>query len=73
LSAAEEREAITLGVRATIMDVLAGGDITIVEIDFRNPAEWPGRAPAVRPDAGVLDALGDCEQAELGGASHDRP
>ena len=40
-----EREAITVGVRATIMDVLASGDITILEIDFRNPAEWPGHCP----------------------------
>ena len=27
------------------MDVLASGDITILEIDFSNPAEWPGHCP----------------------------
>jgi RNA polymerase sigma-70 factor (ECF subfamily) len=42
---AEERAAISAGVRATIIDVLASRDITIIEVDFRNPAEWPDHCP----------------------------
>jgi RNA polymerase sigma-70 factor (ECF subfamily) len=42
---AEERAAISLGVRATVVNVLAGTDITVVEIDFANPAEWPDHCP----------------------------
>lgn len=53
---AEEREAITLGVRAKIMDVLASSDITILEIDFCNPAEWPGHCP---PQATFIHRLSD--------------
>ena len=34
---AHEREAITLGVRATIIDLLASRDLTVIEIDFKNP------------------------------------
>ncbi|HEY7073220.1 MAG TPA: sigma-70 family RNA polymerase sigma factor [Acidimicrobiales bacterium] len=37
--AAHEREAIQLGVRATIVDLVAGPDHTILEIDFTNP-DW---------------------------------
>lgn len=42
---AHEREAIALGVRATIVDLLAGSDVTVLEIDFANPPEWPGHCP----------------------------
>lgn len=42
---AEEREAITLGVRATIVGVLASSNITVLEIDFSNPAAWPDHCP----------------------------
>src|SRR5215472_6134338 len=51
---AEEREAITVGIRATIVDVLASSDITILEIDFSNPAEWPDHCP---PQATFVDRL----------------
>jgi RNA polymerase sigma factor (sigma-70 family) len=37
LWAAEEREAIELGVRATVTGIVAGDDLTILEIDFHNP------------------------------------
>jgi RNA polymerase sigma-70 factor (ECF subfamily) len=36
-----EREAITLGVRARIVGLVASRDLTIIEIDFANP-EWAG-------------------------------
>jgi RNA polymerase sigma-70 factor (ECF subfamily) len=42
---AEEREAISVGVRATILDVLASSDVTVLEIDFSNPLEWPNHCP----------------------------
>jgi RNA polymerase sigma-70 factor (ECF subfamily) len=42
---AEERAAITVGVRATVVDVLAGPDLTVLEVDFANPAEWPDHCP----------------------------
>jgi RNA polymerase sigma factor (sigma-70 family) len=70
---AEEREAITLGVRAKIMDVLASGDITIVEIDFSNPAEWPGHCP---PQATFIHRLSDGRSRQLRihyPAGHPRP
>jgi len=70
---AEEREAITVGVRAKIMDVLASGDITIVEIDFSNPAEWPGHCP---PQATFIHRLSDGRSRQLRfhyPAEHPRP
>jgi RNA polymerase sigma-70 factor (ECF subfamily) len=42
---AEERAAITVGVRATVVGLLAGPDLTVVEVDFHNPAEWPDHCP----------------------------
>jgi len=33
-----ERAAIVLGVRARIVDLIASRDITVIEIDFTNPA-----------------------------------
>jgi len=59
---AEEREAITVGVRATIVDVLASSDITILEIDFSNPAEWPDHCP---PQATFVHRLGDGRTRQL--------
>jgi len=59
---AEEREAITVGVRATIVDVLASSEITIVEIDFCNPAEWPGHCP---PRATFIHRLSDGRSRQL--------
>jgi RNA polymerase sigma-70 factor (ECF subfamily) len=43
--AAEERSAISVGVRAAILGVLASREFTVVEIGFRNPAEWPDHCP----------------------------
>lgn len=43
---AHEREAISLGVRATVVDVLAGSDVTVVEIDFANPPDRPDHCPS---------------------------
>jgi hypothetical protein len=45
---AEERKAISVGVRATLIDVLAGSDITVLEVDFSNPPEWPDHCPPQR-------------------------
>jgi RNA polymerase sigma-70 factor, ECF subfamily len=59
---AEEREAITLGVRAKVMDVLASSDITILEIDFCNPAEWPGHCP---PQATFIHRVSDGRTRQL--------
>jgi RNA polymerase sigma-70 factor (ECF subfamily) len=42
---AHEREAIELGVRATVVNVLAGRDMTVIEVDFTNPAPAPGHCP----------------------------
>jgi RNA polymerase sigma-70 factor (ECF subfamily) len=42
---AHEREAIAVGVRATVVDVFAGHDVTVVELDFANPPESPGHCP----------------------------
>jgi RNA polymerase sigma-70 factor (ECF subfamily) len=42
---AHERKAIALGVRATIVGVLAGRDVTVLEIDFTNPAAQPDHCP----------------------------
>jgi len=59
---AEEREAITLGVRAKIVNVLASSDITVLEIDFCNPAEWPGHCP---PQATFIHRLSDGRTRQL--------
>jgi RNA polymerase sigma-70 factor (ECF subfamily) len=42
---AHEREAIQLGVRATIVGLVAGPDHTILEIDFSNPDWSPDHCP----------------------------
>lgn len=41
----EEREAIDIGVRATIVGVAASRDITVLEVDFTNPADFPDHCP----------------------------
>jgi RNA polymerase sigma-70 factor (ECF subfamily) len=43
--AAHEREAIVLGVRAQIISLCASSDLTILEIDFTNPAWAPEHCP----------------------------
>jgi hypothetical protein len=42
---AHEREAIGLGVRAPIVGLVAGRDVTILEIDFVNPDTAPDHCP----------------------------
>jgi RNA polymerase sigma-70 factor (ECF subfamily) len=42
---AHEREAIALGVRARIVGLLAAADVTVLEIDFTNPAAAPHHCP----------------------------
>ena len=42
---AHEREAIVLGVRARVVGVWASSDLTILEIDFTNPARAPDHCP----------------------------
>jgi RNA polymerase sigma-70 factor (ECF subfamily) len=42
---AHEREAIALGVRATIVGLLASRDVTVVELDFTNPPGAPSHCP----------------------------
>lgn len=42
---AHEREAIALGVRARIVGLLAAADVTVLEIDFTNPAAAPDHCP----------------------------
>jgi hypothetical protein len=42
---AHEREAIELGVRAHIISIWASSDLTILEIDFTNPAWAPDHCP----------------------------
>jgi hypothetical protein len=42
---AEEHDAITLGVHASVVGVLASSELTVLEIDFSNPATWPDHCP----------------------------
>ncbi|HWC40423.1 MAG TPA: sigma-70 family RNA polymerase sigma factor [Actinomycetota bacterium] len=42
---AEERDAITVGVHACIVGVLASSELTVLEIDFTIPATWPDHCP----------------------------
>lgn len=42
---AHEREAIELGVRARVVGLFAGKDMTVIELDFANPAAAPGHCP----------------------------
>lgn len=59
---AEERGAISVGVRARIVGVLASHDITVLEIDFSNPAEWPDHCP---PHATFVHRLSDRRSRQL--------
>jgi RNA polymerase sigma-70 factor (ECF subfamily) len=60
--AAEERKAISAGVRATLVEVLAGRDITVLEIDFSNPPDWPDHCP---PQATFVHRLKSGQSAQL--------
>jgi RNA polymerase sigma-70 factor (ECF subfamily) len=42
---AHEREAIDLGVRANIVELIAAKDVTVIELDFTNPAAAPRHCP----------------------------
>jgi RNA polymerase sigma-70 factor (ECF subfamily) len=42
---AHEREAIELGVRASLLGVLASDNTAVLEIDFTNPDKWPDHCP----------------------------
>jgi RNA polymerase sigma factor (sigma-70 family) len=59
---AHEHEAIGLGVRATLLGVLAGDDLTVLEIDFTNPERWPGHCP---PHATFIHHLHDGRSTRL--------
>jgi RNA polymerase sigma-70 factor (ECF subfamily) len=51
---AHEREAIALGVRAEIVGLLAGRDLTVIELDFTNPPAASGHCP---PQATFVHSL----------------
>jgi RNA polymerase sigma-70 factor (ECF subfamily) len=59
---AHEHEAIGLGVRATLLGVLASDDITVLEIDFANPEQWPDHCP---PHATFIHRLHDGRSTRL--------
>jgi RNA polymerase sigma factor (sigma-70 family) len=59
---AHEHEAIGLGVRANLLGVLAGDDVTVLEIDFTNPQEWPDHCP---PHATFVHHLHDGRSTRL--------
>ncbi len=59
---AHERDAIELGVRATIVGLLASRSITVIEIDFANPAAAPGHCP---PQATFVHRLERGRSAQL--------
>jgi RNA polymerase sigma-70 factor (ECF subfamily) len=42
---AHEREAIDLGVRATVVGLIAASDVTVIELDFTNPAVASDHCP----------------------------
>jgi RNA polymerase sigma-70 factor (ECF subfamily) len=59
---AHERQAIGLGVRATIVGLLASRDVTVVEIDFTNPPSSPRHCP---PHATFVHRLDDGRSRRL--------
>jgi RNA polymerase sigma-70 factor (ECF subfamily) len=59
---AHERRAIALGVRATIVALLASRDITVIEIDFTNPPTHPHHCP---PQATFVHRLDDGRSQHL--------
>jgi RNA polymerase sigma-70 factor (ECF subfamily) len=64
---AEEREAINLGVCATITGLVAGPDLTVLEIDFQNPPSAPGHCP---PSTTFVHHLHQGQTARLDIAYH---
>ena len=59
---AHERDAIELGVRARIVGLLASRSITVIEIDFTNPAAAPDHCP---PQATFVHRLERGRSAQL--------
>jgi RNA polymerase sigma-70 factor (ECF subfamily) len=59
---AHEREAIGVGVRATIVGLLASRDVTVLEIDFTNPEIAPRHCP---PQATFVHRLDDGRSRSL--------
>lgn len=59
---AHEREAITLGVRATIVGLLASRDLTVIEIDFKNPPASSRHCP---PHATFVHSLDQGRSRQL--------
>jgi RNA polymerase sigma-70 factor, ECF subfamily len=59
---AHEHQAIGLGVRATLLGVLASDDVTVLEIDFTNPEQWPDHCP---PHATFVHHLYDGRSTRL--------
>jgi RNA polymerase sigma-70 factor (ECF subfamily) len=60
--AAHERGAIALGVRATIVGLLASTDVTVLEIDFANPPAAPHHCP---PHATFIHRLHEGRSRQL--------
>jgi RNA polymerase sigma-70 factor (ECF subfamily) len=60
---AHERAAIVLGVRAQIVGVWASRDLTILEVDFTNPARAPDHCP---PRSTFVHRLADGRSKRLG-------
>jgi RNA polymerase sigma-70 factor (ECF subfamily) len=58
----EERAAISVGVRAAVVGVLASSDITVLEVDFSNPPEWPDHCP---PQATFVHRLSNGRSGQL--------
>jgi RNA polymerase sigma-70 factor (ECF subfamily) len=59
---AEERPAVEVGVRASIVGVVASPGLTVPEIDFINPPEAPGHCP---PRSTFVHHLADGRTARL--------
>ena len=59
---AEERDAITLGVHASIVGVLASSEFTVLELDFSNPETWPDHCP---PQATFVHRLSEGRSRQL--------
>jgi RNA polymerase sigma factor (sigma-70 family) len=58
----EERAAISIGVRANVVGLLASRDITVLEINFENPAAWADHCP---PQATFIHRLQDGRSTRL--------
>ena len=66
---AEEREAITVGVQASIVGVLASSELTVLEIDVSNPPTWPDHCP---PQATFVHRLSNGRSRQLSSGSTTR-